>query len=131
MKAKNKRGNEVSALSAAEILSAILLFGGVPFPEQAIYRFFSKLESSVPELAGRFRVMGPLGHQRSEPVRQALSFLEMGKLVVVPSPNPVDQFYRPRSSQLSSLRATLEHRGVLPKYEPLLKELAQSFKESL
>jgi hypothetical protein len=127
---KAKTSPNVGKLSTAEILSGILLFVDDPFPEQAVYRFFAELEANNKGLAGRFQVRGAPGNQSSEPLRQALSFLEMGKVLELPQPNPVDQYYRIRRSQIDSLRANLKGRGVLPRSEALLNQLAKVFRQS-
>jgi hypothetical protein len=66
---------------------------------------------------------------RSDPVRRVINYLEMGKIVEVAMPNPVDQHFRPRKSQLESVRHELEQRGVLPANEEALKELASEFQK--
>lgn len=130
---ESKNGNpELQSLSTAEILAGILLFvGDKRFSEQAIYRLFAQLEERDAPLAGRFRVRGSPGRQSSEPLRQALSFFEMGKVLELAPPNPVDQYYRARRTQLQALRTNLQKRRVLPAHEALLKNLAEEFKGSL
>src|SRR5690348_13824774 len=86
---------KIGELSTSEILSGILLFAhedGIRFSEQDVYRFFEQLERKHPVLEGRFRVRGAPPHQSSPPLRQALSFFAMGKILEVPQPNPVVQY---------------------------------------
>lgn len=128
---KAKRATDIGNLSTAEILSGILMLVDAPFPEQAIYRFFAELENKNNQLAGRFKVRGAPGNQSSVPLRQALSFMEMGKVLELPQPNPVTQYYRARPSQVDTLRTNLTRRGVLPRNEALLAKLAEDFRQTL
>jgi hypothetical protein len=120
--------DDLKDLSSTEILTGILLFAGKQkFPEQALYEFFREVSSEDPELAKRFRVAGLGRGLRSEPLRRILDHLEMGKIIEVPLPNPVDQFYAVRASQADSLKKHLKDRGVLPTHEDKLKELGARF----
>jgi len=122
----------LAELSTSELLEGILLFlGDEGFSEQDVYRFFSTLETENEALAGRFRVKGVPPHQSSEPLRKTLSFFAMGKILEMPQPNPVVQYYRARSSQLQSLRKNLCVRQVLPAQKTLLQSLADEFHRSL
>lgn len=115
-------------LSATELINGILLFlEDRKFPEQALYEFFSDIGSSDPELRRRFRVTGPYRHRRSVPLRRILDFLEIGKTIELPLPNPVDQFYRLRPVQRDAVQDDLRRRGVLPDHESELKNLAKRF----
>ncbi len=131
---KSSVESRIGKLSTSEILSGVLLFAddlGIRFSEQDVYRFFRNLERKHPALEGRFRVRGTPPHQSSPPLRQALSFFAMGKILEVPQPNPVVQYFHARSSQLGSLQRNLEARRVLPSQAPLLQDLAQEFRQSL
>lgn len=119
-------------LSLGDLFNGIILFvGDHKFTEQQLYKFFYDLASEDPSLGTRFRFRGIPGNLKSEPIRRILTFREMGKLVEVAMPNPVDQTYRPRASQLDSLRKDMENTHVLLNYKALLKELADKFLASL
>jgi len=119
-------------LSLGDLFNGILLFmGNRKFTEQQVYKFFYDLASDDSSLASRLRFKGAPENLQSEPLRRILCFREMGKLLEVAMPNPVMQPYHPRSSQLDSLRRDMENTHVLPKYETLLKELANKFLDSL
>ena len=127
---KSKRREEIGKLATSEILAGILVADHgrrIPFSEQDVYRFFAKLEAEHPSLAGRFRVRGVFPRLTSEPLRQALSFFEMAKILEIPMPNPVVQYFHARPSQLDSLRGDLRERGVLPAHESLLQRLGEEF----
>jgi hypothetical protein len=131
-KMKNGVGSALENLSTTEILMGILVdFGeshqGQKFPEQAVYKLFQSLEQKYHNLQGRYQVRKTHGRLQSEPLRSTLSFLEMGKILEVMLPNPVDQYYRPRQSQLDSLRKELKERQVLPNHEGTLHRLTESF----
>ncbi len=131
---KSGAESRIGKLSTSEILSGVLLFAdksGIRFSEQDVYRFFRELERKHPALEGRFRVRGIPPYQSSPPLRQALSFFAMGKILEVPQPNPVVQYFHARSSQLESLRRNLEARRVLPSETALLQSLAGQFRQSL
>jgi len=116
-------------LSTTELISGLLIqLGAQKFSEQSLYRFLRKLESDFPTLADRLRILGPEERLRSDPVRRVLNYLEMGKVLEVAMPNPVDQFFRPRATQLESVRHQLVERGVLPAHEETFKELAGEFR---
>src|SRR3989344_4418813 len=110
----------LSKLATSEILTGTFLYvGDNRFSEQNIYSFFKQLESESPELSGRFGVFGSGHNLQSYPLRQALSFLEIGKVLELPPPEPVIQFYKISVIGKDSIRKNLEERGVLPFYEPL------------
>jgi hypothetical protein len=116
-------------LTISEILGGLLLYGGKEkFPEQALYRFFQKVGDTDPELAERFQVSEGQGRLKSTPLRRALSFFEMGKILELPMPNPVDQYYRARQSQRESLKRDLTRRGIIPSNERLFEDLAEEFR---
>jgi hypothetical protein len=120
-------------LSSTELLAGVVLYTGQnteqKFPEQAVYALFKALAEQNPALASRFRLKGSPGRWRSEPLKRILNFLEMGKILEVPQPNPVDQYYKPRKSQMDSLKNELEFRGVLPRFEPIFAELSSRLAE--
>ncbi|MBI4663624.1 MAG: hypothetical protein HY735_32890 [Verrucomicrobia bacterium] len=118
----------IEGLTSTELISGLLLYiGSRKFSEQSLYRFLRTLETESPSLRERLRIAGPDDRLRSEPVRRIINYLEMGKILEVAMPNPVDQFFRPRSSQLESVRRQLTQRGVLPIHEEVFKELASGF----
>lgn len=118
----------VEDLSATELINGILLYlDDRKFPEQALYEFFSEIGSMDPEFGRRFRVTGPYRQRRSVPLRRILDFLEIGKTLEIPSPNPVDQFYRLRPVQRAAVTDDLRRREVLPSHEQNLKVLAKRF----
>jgi hypothetical protein len=117
-------------LSTPEILAGILIYAkGQMFPEQQVYAFFKHLEERTPELSGRFDVSGAPGRFRSPALRRILSFFEMGKSLEALMPNPVDQYFRPRRSQVSALERNLARRGHLPGREAVFRALASEFEE--
>ena len=123
---------DLNELSTTELISGLLIhLGAQKFSEQSLYRFLRKLESDIPTLGDRLKILGPDERLRSDPVRRVLNYLEMGKILEVAMPNPVDQFFRARAAQLESVRHQLEQRGVLPAHEETLKELAAEFKRFL
>jgi hypothetical protein len=122
----------VDDISTTDLISGLLLrFGPKKFSEQSLYRFLRNLASSSSLLNERLRIVGPDDHLASEPVRRIISFLEMGKILEVAMPNPVDQYFRPRASQLESLRSQLSEEGILEKHDNLFRELAAEFEASL
>lgn len=125
-------GSPVDELSLSELVTGILFYTGArKFPEQALLGFFNELQRTHPSNARRFGVRGAPGNFRSEPLRRTLSFLEMYKILEIPPPNPVDQFYRVRPGMLDALQEELRSRDVLPKYGEALEKLAKEFLEKL
>jgi len=117
-------------LSTTELISGLLVqLGAQKFSEQSLYGFLRNLEAEAPDFGDRLRILGPVGDLRSDPIRRVLRYLEMGKILEVAMPNPVDQHFRPRAKQLESVRRQLTQRGVLPTHEETFKELASEFKE--
>lgn len=116
-------------LSSVEILTGVLVYAGeLKFPEQALYKLFGEISEHDPNLSRRFRVVGNgIGQLRSEPLRRILDHLEMGKIIEVPQPNPVDQFYTLRNSQSRAVAQDLKERGVIPAYETPLRALSERF----
>ena len=96
-----------------------------------MYKFFQQLEKKYPKLSGRYQVSKVHGRFDSQPLRAALSFLEMGKALEVGMPNPVDQYYRARETQIDSLKKELVNRRILPDHENVINELAKEFAESV
>lgn len=130
--AKDTEDLPLDELSSTELLAGFVLFTKAEkFPEQAVYSLCKGLEDTHPSLASRFRLKGSPGRLRSEPLKRILNFLEMGKILEVPQPNPVDQYYKPRKSQLDSLKNELESRGVLPRFEQIFTQLASKLAEPL
>src|SRR6266513_777779 len=124
--------SNLEELSTTELISGLLIYlGPQKFSEQSLYRFLRKLASDVPSLRERLKILGPDDRLWSEPVRRVINYLEMGKILEVAMPNPVDQFFRPRPGQLTSVRHQLEQRGVLPNREETFKELASEFQKFL
>jgi hypothetical protein len=129
---ENHNISKFNELSLGDLFNGIILFiDDRKFTEQQLYKFFYDLASEDSSLGTRLRFKGITGNLKSEPLRRILTFREMGKLVEVAMPNPVDQAYCPRASQLDSLRKDMENTCVLPNYESLLKELANKFLASL
>jgi hypothetical protein len=121
--------DRLKELSSTEIMTGVLVFlRDKKFPEQALYELFKEIGSDE-DLGPRFRVIGPPGHLRSEPLRRILDHMEIGKILEVPLPNPVDQFYRLRLAQSKAVEEDLRDRGVLPDHEGELKHLAHRFSE--
>jgi hypothetical protein len=119
-------------LSTYEVLAGLLVSAGrCEFAEQQLLRFFHRLQSGNPAAAARFRVTGTSGRYESPPIRRALIIFKVGKLIELPPPNPVDQFYRPRESLFSAIRKDLADRGILPRYADPLQQLAKSFLKSI
>jgi hypothetical protein len=116
-------------LSSVEILTGLLVYAReLKFPEQALYKLFREISQHEPNLSRRFRVVGNgIGQLRSEPLRRILDHLEMGKIIEVPQPNPVDQFYTLRNSQSKAVEEDLKERGVIPAYEKPLRALSERF----
>lgn len=124
--------SSLDELSLVDLVNGIILFiNNRKFNEQQFYSFFYNLASEDSALASRLRFKGIPGNLQSEPLRRILTFREMGKLLEAHMPNPVDQTYQPRTSQLESLRKDMRDMSVLPNYEPPLKELAEKFLASL
>lgn len=119
----------LKGLSSTEIMTGVLVFlRDKKFPEQALYELFKEIGADE-DLGPRFRVIGPPGHLRSEPLRRILDHMEIGKILEVPLPNPVDQFYRLRLAQSNAVEEDLRDRGVLPDHAGELRQLAQRFSE--
>jgi hypothetical protein len=119
-------------LSLGDLLNGLILYNpDQKFSEQQINMFFFDLSKQDPGLKKRLHFKGSMTSLYSESIRRILSFREMGKLLEIPPPNPVQQFYRPRKAQLESLKVDLERRCLLPTYETTLKEIAKEFKASL
>lgn len=110
-----------------ELLGGVLLHFDKKFPEQAVYRFFLELERQYPGLKGRYGIAKSEGRLRSKSIRRALDFFEMGKIVRIDMPNPVDQYYSFRTMFKESLTKNLEERGILPKYQDDFKRLSDLF----
>jgi hypothetical protein len=124
--------SEFDELSLGDLLNGIILFiTDQKFSEQQLYKFFYSLSREDTSLANRLRFKGIPGNLQSEPLRRILSFREMSKLLELPMPNPVDQVYRPRTSQIGSLKEDMNDTKVLPKFEPLFKKIAGKFLASL
>ena len=112
-------------LSVYELVAGILLqLGARKFPEQALLQLFQGLQSAASAEKRHFGVKGSPGRLTSEPLQQALSFLEMYKILEVAPPNPVEQYYRLRPGMMTALRDDLTRRGVLPGREAPLTRLA-------
>lgn len=123
---------ELAKLTTTEMLTGMLLFlGERRFSEQDLYAFLNELAKCDATLADRFLILGSPQHRSSKPLRRTLSFLQMGKILDIAPPNPVDQYYSPRASQMGSVQQDLRARGVLPDHEATLKRLADEFKNSL
>lgn len=112
------------------MLGIIISLRNQSIGEQQIYRLFKELSDEAPDLADRVCVYGPPGGLYSEPLSQTLSFLKMGKLLELPQPNPVDQFYRVRVSQIPQIQKNLEQDDVLPKHQKLLESLAERLRST-
>ena len=122
---------EVAQIPVTDIVLGLIVYlRNQPFAEQQIYRLFKDLSDEDPGLADRVRVYGPPGSLRSETLRQTLSFLEMGKILELPQPNPVGQFYRARTSQIPAVQKNLEQDDVLPRHAKLFESLAERLKSS-
>lgn len=122
----------INELSLVNLVNGIILFiENHKFSEQQLYKFFYDLASENKPLASRLCFKGSPGELRSEPLRRIITFREMGKLLEVHMPNPVEQAYHPRTSQLESLRQDMQEMDILPHYESELKELATEFVKSL
>jgi len=107
------------------LLGIIICLKDLSFGEQQVYRLFKELGDEAPELAHRVRVYGPPGELYSEPLRQTLSFMMMGKDLESPQPNPVDQYYRVRLSHIPQIEKNLEQDDVLPRHKELIVKLAE------
>jgi hypothetical protein len=122
---------ELEKLSITDMINGILVYAGdYKFTERKLNEFFYSLGEKNEIIADRLCFKGARGQLYSEPLRRILSFLEMGKSVEISPPNPVDQYYRPRLSQLESIGKYMNSVGVLPMYEAQLKKLAHEFREA-
>lgn len=116
-------------LSTTEILTGTMLFlkERTKFPEQAVYKLFREIGENDEELNRRFRVFGAEDDLRSQPLRQILDHMEIGKILDLPPPNPVQQFYSLRTIQKDAVAEDLKERSVLPDHEQELKALSERF----
>jgi hypothetical protein len=121
--------DRLKQLSTTEILAGVMLFLNerTKFPEQAVYKLFREIGDNDEELSRRFRVFGAEDDLRSQPLRQILDHMEIGKTLDFPPPNPVQQFYLLRTIQKDAVAEDLKERGVLPDREQELKTLSERF----
>lgn len=94
------------------------------FSEQQLFKFFYDLQGENPQLADEFDVVRHAEGFQSKPLRRILDFLEIGKMVEVGLPNPVDQHYKIRDAHREYRRRTLEGWGILPVHKDALAALA-------
>lgn len=119
-------------VAIGDIVNGILLFmGNLKFSDQQLYRFFKRLSVEDPSLDQRLDIKSFQGRLHSDALRRILSFREMGKIIELSMPNPVDQFYRPRTSQMEFVRKDLIANEVLPGHEDSLRRLAEEFTSTL
>ncbi len=125
-------GEPLDDLSLFELVEGILLFlGPMKFPEQGLLQFFRDLQVRYPALRRRLGIVGEPGDYRSTSLRSTLSFMEMYKVLELPPPNPVDQYYRIRPGLVEAVRRDLRSSGALPKHHDFLNDLASEFRTTL
>lgn len=113
-------------LSTSELFAGVCAFvTNEGFSDQDVIAFFAALEAENPDAEGMFDISETDTGLKSERLVRLLNFFQMGKIIMIPPPNPVPQRFVVPDQSKASLKATLERRGHLAKYESSFEALAQ------
>lgn len=117
----------VSDLSNGDLVNGILLFvGWRKCSGQILLSVFHRFQTLVPATVKRFQVRGVLGGFRSDALQETLDFFtHTYRILETAEFYGGDERYKIRSDLRDSLASELRARGVLPRYEPTLRALAE------